>query len=199
MLPRSQVGQCLPNTVYDRRKFAAITIRIDRPKTTALLFSSGKLVVTGSISRQMSICAVRRIVCMLKNLRIFRFVRYDVHAIQNIVCNVRLPRNLSVDIHRLYAEQSSLCTYQPSIFPGLILRPPRSPVVLLVFKSSRIVVTGARNYDDIINGFQDSFSMIRAHMHQPREAGSCTACEAVVGASPVAEAGAGEVSEAVVE
>ena len=168
-LPRidlALIGRCLPNTVYDRRKFAAITIRIDNPRTTALLFSSGKLVVTGSISRQMSICAVRGIVKMLQGLHIFRFVRYDLHAIQNIVCNVRLPRDMCIDIQRLYAEQSSLCTYQPSIFPGLIMRPQRSPVVLLVFKSSRIVVTGARNYADIINGFQDSFATIRAHMQR---------------------------------
>ena len=68
-------------------------------------------------------------------------------------------------MQRLYAEKSSLCTYQPSIFPGLIFRPQRSPVVLLVFKSSRIVVTGARNYDDIINGFRDSFGLISEYMH----------------------------------
>lgn len=37
------------NTTYDRNKFAAITIRIANPKTTALLFSSGKLVITGGV------------------------------------------------------------------------------------------------------------------------------------------------------
>ena len=36
------------------------------------------------------------------------------------------------------------------LFPGLILRPDNSPIVLLIFKSSRIVVTGARTYDDIV-------------------------------------------------
>ena len=169
----------------------------------------------------MAMCAVRRIITELKSLALFRFVRYDKHIIQNIVCNVRLPRDkvcvmrrfqallyliaayprhknsersvscvdyrhcsitslhiLSIhkkietsprkqviDVQRLYAEKSSLCTYQPSIFPGLIFRPQRSPVVLLVFKSSRIVVTGARNYDDIINGFRDSFSLISDYMH----------------------------------
>jgi hypothetical protein len=35
------------NTTYDKKKFAAITIRLSNPKTTALLFSSGKLVITG--------------------------------------------------------------------------------------------------------------------------------------------------------
>ena len=89
--------------VYDKRKFAAITIRIDNPKTTALLFSSGKLVVTGSVSRQMAMCAVRRIITELKSLALFRFVRYDKHIIQNIVCNVRLPRDKVCVMRRLYA------------------------------------------------------------------------------------------------
>ena len=61
--------------VYDKRKFAAITIRIDNPKTTALLFSSGKLVVTGSVSEQMAMCAVRRIITELKSLALFRFLQ----------------------------------------------------------------------------------------------------------------------------
>ncbi len=80
-----------------------------------------------------------------------------------------------IDIQRLYSERSSLCTYQPSIFPGLILRPQRSPVVLLVFKSSRIVVTGARNYDDIINGFRESFGMIKEYMHSIKTVVAATA------------------------
>ena len=37
----------LPFSFYDKKKFAAITIRLSNPECTALLFSSGKLVVTG--------------------------------------------------------------------------------------------------------------------------------------------------------
>lgn len=34
-------------SLHRTRRFAAITVRIDKPKCTALLFTSGKLVVTG--------------------------------------------------------------------------------------------------------------------------------------------------------
>lgn len=37
----------LPCSSYNRRRFAAITIRVHNPHFTALLFTSGKLVVTG--------------------------------------------------------------------------------------------------------------------------------------------------------
>lgn len=43
----SLLAMLLPCSTYDRRRFAAITIRIDNPRCTALLFTSGKLVITG--------------------------------------------------------------------------------------------------------------------------------------------------------
>lgn len=51
---------------YNRRKFAAITIRIDDPTVTALLFTSGRLVITGSKSWYE---------CMLASLIIVRMLR----------------------------------------------------------------------------------------------------------------------------
>ena len=43
----SLLAMLLPCSTYDRRRFAAITIRLDNPRCTALLFTSGKLVITG--------------------------------------------------------------------------------------------------------------------------------------------------------
>jgi len=41
------VFRCLPNSYYNRQRFAAITIRVTEPVCTGLLFTSGKLVITG--------------------------------------------------------------------------------------------------------------------------------------------------------
>ena len=41
------VFSCLPNSYYNRQRFAAITIRVTSPVCTGLLFTSGKLVITG--------------------------------------------------------------------------------------------------------------------------------------------------------
>ena len=158
------IAQCMPNSVYDKKRFAAITLRISNPKITALLFSSGKLVVTGSLSRQMAKRAVHNIVRMLRETRLFRFVRHNLHTIQNIVCNVRLPKTVQIDLNALYQGHNTLCTYQPSIFPGLILRPRDSPVVLLIFKSSRIVVTGAHTYHDVCHGFELTLEVLAPYL-----------------------------------
>lgn len=53
---------------YDRSKFAAITIRIDDPTVTALLFTSGRLVITGSKSWYECMLASLVIVSMLREV-----------------------------------------------------------------------------------------------------------------------------------
>ena len=54
---------------YNRRKFAAITIRIDDPTVTALLFTSGRLVITGSKSWYECMLASLVIVRMLSEVQ----------------------------------------------------------------------------------------------------------------------------------
>jgi len=51
------ISRLLPNCVYDQQKFAAITIRIHRPSCTVLLFTSGKMVLTGCRSYIQTACA----------------------------------------------------------------------------------------------------------------------------------------------
>ena len=61
-----EVIQC---SNYNRRKFAAITIRIDDPTVTALLFTSGRLVITGSKSWYECMLASLVIVKMLREVQ----------------------------------------------------------------------------------------------------------------------------------
>jgi hypothetical protein len=49
------------------------------------------------------------------------------------------------------------------LLAGLIFRPDNSPIVLLIFKSSRIVVTGARAYIDIVSGFRSIVDTLRLY------------------------------------
>jgi TATA-box binding protein (TBP) (component of TFIID and TFIIIB) len=90
----------------------------------------------------MAVSAIRGIMYML--IRIFpnKEITYENHRIQNIVSNVKISGVKSIDLEQFYKDYSTDCTYQSSIFPGLIFRPASSPIVLLVFHSCKIVVTG---------------------------------------------------------
>jgi len=72
------VFHCLPNSYYNRQRFAAITIRVTEPVCTGLLFTSGKLVVTGSKSL---------IECNLAALKIVRSLQRHIPHVSFTVRN----------------------------------------------------------------------------------------------------------------
>lgn len=49
--------------------------------------------------------------------------------------------------------QQPVCQYRKYLFPGLVYRPPNSPVVVLCFSSGKCVVTGGRTTDDVDLGW----------------------------------------------
>jgi len=162
-----RLADLFPFTTYDRKRFAAITIRLANPHCTCLLFGSGKLVITGSTSFNACIVASHEITRILR--RASPRDTFDVVScqIQNLVAHVSLSAGTVIDLNRLYERFNEQSTYQRSIFPGLVLRPPRSPIVLLVFSSGRIVCTGGRSYADINHGFQRIYPMLRPYILTP--------------------------------
>ena len=95
--------------------------------------------------------------------------------IQNIVAHVELPQGQRIDLDALYSRFCECSTYQRSIFPGLVLRPPESPIVLLIFNSGRIVCTGGKSYDDIYYGFAQMYKVLQSYIIQPTAAAASSA------------------------
>jgi transcription initiation factor TFIID TATA-box-binding protein len=156
----------LPNSFYDRKRFAAITIRIMNPMCTALLFTSGKLVITGTKTYYE---------CILAALRVTRMLQYYCEGIsfmvtntkiQNVVAHVAVPlkdrQRLNID--RIYKDLCTHCTYQKNMFPGLIFRPDNCPVVLLCFFSGKIVITGGKCSNDIYSGWESLWPIIKTYI-----------------------------------
>ena len=162
-----RLADLFPFTTYDRKRFAAITIRLANPHCTCLLFGSGKLVITGSTSFSACIVASHEITRILRKAN--PRDRFEVCScqIQNLVAHVSLAPGTTIDLNRLYERFNEQSTYQRSIFPGLVLRPPRSPIVLLIFTSGRIVCTGGRSYEDIYHGFAAIYGTLRPYIIAP--------------------------------
>jgi transcription initiation factor TFIID TATA-box-binding protein len=162
-----RLADLYPFTTYDRKRFAAITIRLANPHCTCLLFGSGKLVITGSTSFSACIVASHEITKILRKANPRDWFEVSSCIIQNIVAHVELPSDTFIDLNRLYTDFCECATYQRSIFPGLVLRPPQSPIVLLIFNSGRIVCTGGKSYDDIYFGFINMFHTIKKYIKLP--------------------------------
>ena len=148
------ISRLFPNCSYDKQKFAAITIRIHSPACTVLLFTSGKMVLTGCRSYMQCVLAAHEVVRLLRHGVPGVFLRLRNVTIQNIVGNVDLMlKNASMDLERFHTDHNIFSTYQKNMFPGLIFRPDNSPVVLLVFLSGKIVITGGKSTSDVNGGW----------------------------------------------
>lgn len=55
------------------------------------------------------------------------------------------------------------CTYHPDTFPGLIFRLVKPKVVLLIFTSGKIVLTGAKTRQQIETAYDNIYNTLRAH------------------------------------
>jgi transcription initiation factor TFIID TATA-box-binding protein len=157
------IASVLPNSFYDRKRFAAITIRIANPMCTALLFTSGKLVLTGSRSWYQCLLASLHIARLLTaHSRGVTFTVQDT-SVQNIVGNAIIPlqENECLDLEVMYNSLETMCTWQPNMFPGLVFRPNNSPVVLLCFYSGKIVITGGKRERDIHEGWANLWPTLK--------------------------------------
>jgi transcription initiation factor TFIID TATA-box-binding protein len=157
------IHSIFPFSFYDRKKFAAITLRLHNPECTTLLFSSGKVVVTGCKAWYECIYASLFIASLLQESlpeNSFQLVGCDI---QNMVAHVELPVGPGgyLDITAMYQRMPLNCTYQHKLFPGLIYRHDRSPVVLLCFHSGKIVITGGKNMEDVYMGWNLLWPIIR--------------------------------------
>ncbi|CAG8693769.1 5860_t:CDS:2, partial [Acaulospora colombiana] len=130
--------QCLP--YLEKQRFAAVIMRIREPKTTALIFASGKMVVTGAKSEDDSRLASRKYARIIQKLGFD--AKFTEFKIQNIVgsCDVKFP----IRLEGLHYGHGNFSSYEPELFPGLIYRMFKPKVVLLIFVSGKIVLTGAK-------------------------------------------------------
>lgn len=141
------------NAEYNPRRLPAEIMRIREPKTTALIFATGKIVCTGTIRSQQ-----RENTLELYKSQVILEFKFKDFKIQNIVasCDVRFP----IRLEGLAMAHSSFSSYEPEIFPGLVYRMKKPKIVLLVFASGKIVITGAKVRDDLYAAFDNIYPVL---------------------------------------
>lgn len=145
------------NAEYNPRRFAAVIMRIRDPKTTALIFSSGKMVITGAKSEEAAKISCKKYTRIIQRLG-YGYAKFLEFKIQNIVasCDIHFP----VRLESLAHAHNQFCSYEPELFPGLIYRMITPKVVLLVFVSGKLVLTGAKKRTDIYQAFNNIYAVL---------------------------------------
>ena len=164
--------------IYNPKRFAAVIMRIKEPKTTALIFSSGKMVCTGAKSEDDSRKASRKYAKIIKSLG-FK-VEFKEFKVQNIVgsCDIKFQihlNKLNLHLGKLNSNNPSnkgkkyVCHYEPEIFPGLIYHMNKPEIVLLIFVSGKIVLTGAKEKHEIFDAFNKIFPLLKKYRNENKD------------------------------
>ena len=131
-----------PEVEYNPERFPGLVMRIEKPRATILIFSTGKMVVTGLRKAAEAPKVVEKVV---KNIRKAGIkVSNPEITIQNIVASGDLHTNIDLNMAAIVME---FAMYEPEVFPGLIYRMQEPKTVFLIFSTGRIVCTGAKRKD----------------------------------------------------
>ena len=145
----SAVVKAFPEVNYRPKRFPGLVFKLKRPRTTILIFSTGKMVCTGARSERDAAKALRKVVRTLNKGGIIITGKLEIE-ITNVVATASLDGK--VDLLQLYDSETSMrgrITYEPEQFPGLIYRMNDPKVVILLFSSGKLVCTGARKEGDV--------------------------------------------------
>lgn len=135
-----KIARKIADSEFNPERFPGIILRIKNPKTTFLVFSTGKMVVTGANSELHIKKAVKNIINKLNKIGI-KLSDYTI-KIENFVSSGNLHTPLDLNRAVLLIENSM---YEPEIFPGLIYYMQTPKAVLLVFSNGKFVCTGAKS------------------------------------------------------
>jgi len=141
---------------FNPQTFAAGTIRVKEPRSTALAFASGNMVCTGGKTELESRLAARKYVSIFQKCGIP--VCFKNFKIQNIVAsaNVGFP----IKLQDMAQDYGPYCTYEDELFPGLVFRSIKPKLVFLIFRSGKIVITGAKTRTQIDQTYRSLYTNI---------------------------------------
>ena len=142
----SKIEGCELNT----KRFPGAVYRIDEPRMASLIFSSGKVVLTGIRNEESLGEGLNKVLSSLKEAGV-NILPVPKVAVTNIVCSYDIGR--FINLNRVVAKLSlEAIEYEPEQFPGLVYRIRDPKIVALLFSSGKIILTGGKNLTDVKKG-----------------------------------------------
>jgi TATA-box binding protein (TBP) (component of TFIID and TFIIIB) len=133
-----------PHCEYDSTRFAALIARIMPPKSCALIFGTGRSVLTGCRTLHEVEVGVRKFAQMLHDTG-HPVVRY-AFSITNHVMTASVP--YSLDLARMHRNNLGISDYDKRKFPGIIFKLTDLKVAVMCFESGKFNIVGFRNYHE---------------------------------------------------
>ena len=146
-IPLEKMAATLSNTEYNPEQFPGLVIRIKEPKTSALIFSSGKVVCTGARSMDKVHESIKKIIKSLEKINIKIKIEPEV-KIQNIVASGTVGMDLNLNVLAMKLPNTE---YEPEQFPGLVYKLMEAKATFLLFSNGKVVCSGTKSEQEVEN------------------------------------------------
>jgi len=144
-IPLEKMAAVLSNTEYNPEQFPGLVIRIKDPKTSALIFSSGKVVCTGARSMEKVELSIKKIIESLEKINIKIKIK-PIIKIQNIVASGAIGMDLNLNVLAMKLDNTE---YEPEQFPGLVFKLMEAKATFLLFSNGKVVCTGTKSEEEV--------------------------------------------------
>ena len=144
-LDLNSIIKAFPRVVYKPQQFPGAVFKLKEPKTAHLIFGTGKMVCVGAKSERQAKRAVMKVIQSLKENGILIVGKPTIKVV-NIVTSARLGGQVNVE-KAVYVLERTM--YEPEQFPGLIYRMDEPKVVILIFTTGELVITGAKTEEEV--------------------------------------------------
>lgn len=130
---------------YTPKTFRAVKLRLTSPRSTALIFSSGKVVCTGGASECAAITALHVYLSIVRTA--YPEASMRAVTIQNIVASGAFGASVRLEeLSRAFMLRSA---FDPELFPGLRLKLRSPKAKILIFCGGKCVIAGCRNRSEL--------------------------------------------------
>ena len=144
-VPLTKLAKTLSNTEYNPEQFPGLVLRVKKPKSAVLVFSSGNLVCTGTKSIAQVREVIKEVIKQLRKIGV-RVTIVPKITVQNIVASGSIDVNLNLNLFALELENTE---YEPEQFPGLVYKLIEPNATFLLFSNGKLVCTGTKNREQL--------------------------------------------------
>ena len=161
----TKLARTQPNTEYNPDTFPGLVLRIKKPKSAVLVFSSGNLVCTGTKSVAQVREVVVQVIKQLKKIGVNVTAKPKI-TVQNIVASGAISLDLNLNTLALELENTE---YEPEQFPGLVYKLDEPTATFLLFSNGKLVCTGTKNKAQLDDSIVQLNRNVRAALKRIKE------------------------------
>ena len=153
------ISQKIKSSEINQNNKSSLIIKFKDNNTLITLFSNGKMVCSNAKSEKSAKSNCLKIAKIIKKLGFD--IKIKEYKIQNIIANYEI--NFKLDLNILYKNICDLfkninCKFDKNVFQGVIVY--INGLNVTIFESGKIVISGAKNENEIENIFKQIFPLI---------------------------------------